>query len=98
MNYIRTKNSLLGLAAGDSLSWQALYHKSYNFPFWTRRLRREIDVESETIGIIKPNLPFSLNIPSEPFKISPTDDSEWAAFTTKQLIENSGEYEHSPDS
>ncbi len=92
MNYQRTKNALLGLAAGDALSWQALYHKSYNFPFWTRRLRREIDVESESVGILKPNLPFSLNIPTESFKISPTDDSEWAAFISQILIQNEGVY------
>jgi ADP-ribosylglycohydrolase len=92
VEYIRTKNALLGLAAGDALSWQALYHKSYALPFWTRRLRREIDVESEKEGIVRLNLPFSLNVPVDPFFISPTDDTEWAAFTAGTIISNNGEY------
>lgn len=87
MKYQRTKNTLLGLAVGDALSWQSLFHRGYDLPFWTRRLRREIDVESEDKGIIKLNLPFSLNNPADTFKMSPTDDSEWAAFTALLIIE-----------
>jgi len=86
----RTKNVLLGLALGDALSWQSLFHRGYDLPFWTRRLRREIDVESEDKGIIRLNLPFSLNTPVSAFKMSPTDDTEWAAFTASLLIEKEG--------
>ncbi|MGE5363328.1 MAG: ADP-ribosylglycohydrolase family protein [Bacteroidota bacterium] len=94
MSYQRTKNSLLGLAAGDAISWQAMYHRSNELPFWTRRLRREIDAESEDAGIIRPNLPFSLNNPADAFKFSCTDDAEWAAFTALKLIENNGVYDY----
>lgn len=82
----RAFNALIGLAAGDAISWPALYHRSYLLPFWTRRIRREIDVESEAINIIRLPMPFSLNQPAMAFTISPTDDTEWAAFTAKQLI------------
>ena len=82
----RIENALFGLALGDALSWQSLYHRAYDLPFWTRRLRREIDVESENAGIIRLNLPFSLNCPVESFKMSPTDDTEWAAFTINQIL------------
>lgn len=94
MSYQRTRNSLLGLAAGDAISWQAMYHRSNELPFWTRRLRREIDAESEETGIVRPNLPFSLNNPADAFKFSSTDDTEWAAFTALKLIENEGVYDY----
>jgi len=93
LKYQRSKNALLGLAIGDSISWQAMYHRSLELPFWTRRIRREIDVESETYKIIKLNLPFSLNNPAEPFKISPTDDTEWATFTIDLLLKANGKYD-----
>jgi ADP-ribosylglycohydrolase len=93
LNYQRSKNALLGLAIGDSFSWQAMYHRSLELPFWTRRIRREIDVESETYKIVKLNSPFSLNNPVEPFKFSPTDDTEWAAFTIDLLLKAEGKYD-----
>jgi len=93
LNYQRSKNALLGLAIGDSLSWQAMFHRSLELPFWTRRIRREIDVESETYKIVKLNSPFSLNNPVEPFKLSPTDDTEWAAFTIDSLLKADGKYD-----
>ena len=83
----------MGLALGDSLSWQAMYHRSLELPFWTRRIRREIDAESENSKIIKLNLPFSLNNPVESFKISPTDDTEWAAFTIGLLLKANGKFD-----
>ncbi len=44
MNYeVRAKGALYGLAIGDAVGWPALYHRTYTLPFWTRRLRREID-------------------------------------------------------
>jgi len=87
----RAKSALIGLAIGDALSWPALYHRSYMLPFWTRRIRREIDAGSEETNIIRPPMPFSLNRPSEPLALGPTDDTEWAAFTATLLIEQNGD-------
>jgi len=85
----RAFNALMGLAAGDAISWPAQYHRSYLLPFWTRRIRREIDGESEDVNVIRLPMPFSLNQPATVYDIGATDDTEWAAFTAKQLI-NSG--------
>ncbi len=82
--------ALMGLAAADAISWQALYHRSYVLPFWTRRIRREMDAESEDSNVIRLPMPFSLNQPASAFSIGPTDDTEWAVFTAKQLIDQSG--------
>ncbi len=92
MEYNRTKISLLGLAVGDALSWQAMFNRSFQYPVWTRRVRREIDADSEKNNILKLNLPFSLNNQPDLFNLSPTDDTEWAAFTARIIAKDKGEY------
>lgn len=77
---------MLGLAVGDAISWPAMFHRSFLFPFWTRRIRREIDAAVENTNVIRPPMPFSLNRPAEAFAIGPADDAEWAAFTAQQLL------------
>ncbi|MFW6028656.1 MAG: ADP-ribosylglycohydrolase family protein [Halanaerobiales bacterium] len=89
---MRTKkiqNTLIGLAVGDSLGWPAIYHRSHLFPFWTRRLRRDIDYESESKNVIRPLVPFSLNISQEPFEIGPSHNTEWSAFILKMHLNKS---------
>ena len=83
----RARGALLGLALGDALSWQALFHRSYAYPFWTRRLRREIDAASEDTGVVRPQIPFSLNQSPDGFAPGPTDDTEWAAFVMQTLLD-----------
>ncbi|MGH7596416.1 MAG: ADP-ribosylglycohydrolase family protein [bacterium] len=92
MNELRQRayNAMLGLAVGDAMSWPAMFHRSYLLPFWTRRIRREMEAASETTNVIRPAMPFSLNRPAEAFAIGPTDDSEWAAFTAQQLLLQDG--------
>ena len=87
---IRTRNAMMGLAIGDALGWNAMYHRSFLLPPWTQRLRRDIEAESENSGTIGQALPFSLNRDSSGFLLGPTDDSEWAAFTASLLMENNG--------
>ena len=87
---IKTRNAMMGLAIGDALGWNAMYHRSYLLPVWTRRLRRDIEAESEKSGTIGQALPFSLNRDSSGFLLGPTDDSEWATFTASLLLENNG--------
>jgi ADP-ribosylglycohydrolase len=94
---IKIKNMFTGLAIGDALSWTAMYHKSYLYPQWTRRLRREIDTEAEQYKIIRPNLPFSLNVPSDEFSLAPTDDTEWAAFTADIILKNNAVFNFERD-
>ena len=86
----RACNAMLGLAAGDAMSWPAMFHRSYLLPFWTRRIRREMEAAAETNKVIRPAMPFSLNRPAEVFAIGPTDDTEWAAFTAQQLLLQDG--------
>lgn len=89
----RAINAMLGLAVGDALSWPAMFHRSLRLPFWTRRIRREIDAATENTNVIRPPMPFSLNRPAEAFAIGPTDDTEWAAFTAQQLLAQNGRLE-----
>lgn len=86
----RGKNALFALAIGDALGWPAFYHRTYTLPFWTRRLRREIDVAQEEQGIVRFPMPFSLNRPTEALQFAPTDDTEWASYTMEALIETGG--------
>lgn len=89
----RITGALLGLAVGDALGWPSLYHRSYQLPFWTRRIRRELDAEQESSNATRPPVPFSLNQPVAPLAIGPSDDAEWAAFTATLLIRTEGRME-----
>ena len=91
----RARNALLGLALGDAMSWPAMFQRSYALPFWTRRIRREIDAAEETTHAIRPAMPFSLNRSAEAFALCGTDDTEWAAFTAQQLVQQRGKLEAS---
>lgn len=82
---------MLGLAVGDAISWPAMFHRSYVLPFWTRRVRREMDAASESSQVIRPPMPFSINQNPLAFDLGPTDDSEWCAFTAEQLLQQNGE-------
>lgn len=89
----RAWNSMIGLAIGDAISWPAMYHRSFLLPLWTRRIRREIDLAAETDNVIITPMPFSLNQPAQNFNISPTDDSEWAAFSAGILLKSGDDLE-----
>ena len=92
MNYeVRAKGALYGLAIGDAVGWPAFYHRTYTLPFWTRRLRREIDAAQEDQRVLRFPMPFSLNRPTEDLQFAPTDDTEWASFTMEALLETEGE-------
>lgn len=92
--YTKAFNSLIGLAIGDALNWNSLFHRGFNYPFWTRRLRRDIEADHEKHNIIKSSLPFSLNQQSGGFHISPTDDTEWIVFNMNLLNKNKGVYDY----
>lgn len=89
----KARNSLYGLAIGDAINWNSVYHRSFRYPFWTRRLRREIDLDQDSNNIIKSSLPFSLNQQSEGFELTPTDDTEWVVFNMQNIIANNGKYD-----
>lgn len=86
----RSRNAMFGLALGDALSWPAMFHRSYTLPFWTRRIRREIDSEAEFTRALPVAMPFSLNRSAAAFSLGPTDDTEWAAFGMQYLIKCRG--------
>ncbi len=87
----RARNAMIGLAIGDALSWTAMFHRSFLLPPWTRRMRREIDASAEATNVIVTPMPFSLNRPAKHFNISPTDKTEWAAFTAEILLDSKDE-------
>lgn len=87
VNNQRAFNAMAGLAIGEALSWPAMYHRSYLLPFWTRRIRREIDAASEKDNVVALPVPFSLNQPAQLFNMSPTVNTEWASFTAEILID-----------
>lgn len=71
---------LSGLVLGEQLSWTNLYDRSFLLPFWTRRKRRELDVQHEADGLLEVNLPFALNQPTEALKPGPGPRAEWFIF------------------
>ncbi|MBW7888079.1 MAG: ADP-ribosylglycohydrolase family protein [Bacteroidetes bacterium] len=89
----RSRNAMLGLAVGDAISWTSIFHRSFLLPKWTRRIRREIEISSEDNHVIVMPMPFSLNQPVQHFDISPTDKTEWAAFTAENLLKKNSSYE-----
>lgn len=89
---LRARNAMFGLAMGDAISWPAMFHRSVAMPFWTRRIRREIDAASEDNNTLPVAMPFSLNRPAEAFSLAPADDTEWAAFTLKNLLHLQGNF------
>jgi len=85
---IKQKNgALYGLAIGDALSWPAMFQRSFQLPFWTRRKRREMDAEAEINFTLNLTLPYSLNQNADHFNLCPTNNTEWVAFTIQQLME-----------
>lgn len=90
---LRVRNAMLGLALGDAISWPAMFHRSVVLPFWTRRIRREIDAASEDNNTLPLAMPFSLNRPAEAFSLAPADDTEWAAFTIKNILRQRGKFD-----
>jgi len=82
----RAKNAMIGLAIGDAISWTAMFNRSFLLPEWTRRKRREIDLDSESTNVITLPMPFSLNQDATNFDISPTHNTEWAAFTAEIIL------------
>lgn len=87
----RIEGLLLGIAAGDAVGWPAARHRAARLPDWTRRLTRELDTFAEQNATTTLPVPIALNQPSEPLRLGPSDDAEWAAFTALSLIEATAE-------
>ena len=49
-----------------------------------------MDAAAEDQGVLRIPQPFSLNRPSDPFTLGPTDDTEWAAWTADLLLRTDG--------
>lgn len=86
----RTAGALLGLAIGDAAGWPAVRHRSQLLPPWTRRLHRELDEFAETQQVTTLPVSFSLNQPTAPLRLGPSDDAEWAAWTLHRLGDGDG--------
>ncbi len=55
-------------------------------PEWTRRLTRELDTFAEQNATTTLPVPIALNQPSEPLRLGPSDDAEWAAFAAEAVL------------
>jgi ADP-ribosylglycohydrolase len=86
----RIEGLLLGLAAGDAAGWPAARHRAARMPDWTRRLTRELDTFAEQNATTTLPVPIALNQPSEPLRLGPSDDAEWAAFAAESVLTASG--------
>jgi ADP-ribosylglycohydrolase len=75
----RIRNALHGLALGEALSWPVMYQQASLLPYWTRRLRRDIESENDLKNILTLPVAFSLNQDRNVFKLSPASNTEWAA-------------------
>ncbi|MFH8975631.1 ADP-ribosylglycohydrolase family protein [Streptomyces sp. NPDC017890] len=82
----RIEGLLLGLAAGDAAGWPAARHRAARMPEWTRRLTRELDTFAEQNATTTLPVPIALNQPSEPLRLGPSDDAEWAAFAAEAVL------------
>lgn len=86
----RVAGALLGLAIGDAAGWPSVRHRAHLLPPWTRRLHRELVEFSETEQVTTLPVPFSLNQPTQPLRLGPSDDAEWAAWTARWLLDSAG--------
>ncbi|NQT63131.1 MAG: ADP-ribosylglycohydrolase family protein [Candidatus Marinimicrobia bacterium] len=86
--------ALLGLALGESLSWSSMYEHSNELPPWLSRIRREIESDMRDDKIRSLPTPFSLNQSPLPLKPGPGDFTEWAAWTSKLLVEFKSDLNH----
>jgi len=85
-NLIRSRNAMIGLAIGNAVSWTAMYQRSLLLPQWTRRIRREMEISSESNNVFLQPMPFSLNQNPDIFYLSPSCLTEWAVFTSEILL------------
>ncbi|MEV3856216.1 ADP-ribosylglycohydrolase family protein [Streptomyces sp. NPDC050095] len=83
----RIEGLLLGIAAGDAAGWPSGRHRAARLPDWTRRLTRELDTFAEQNATTTLPVPIALNQPSEPLRLGPSDDAEWAAFTAHAILD-----------
>lgn len=88
---------LSGLVLGEQLSWTSLYERSFLLPFWTRRKRREMDVQHEIDGLLEVNLPFALNQPADALKPGPGPRAEWFVFQFQLVAGADYSLEHATD-
>ena len=88
------KLALLGLAIGESLSWSSMYEHANELPLWLSRIRREMESDLRDEKISSFPKPFSLNQSPQPLKPAPGDFTEWAAWTSKVLIEFKSDFNH----
>ncbi len=87
-------SAITGLAIGDALGWESLYHNARSLPSWLGRIRREIEADMKTHNSTSLPKPFSLN--QSPVKLNPgpADVTEWATWTAILLLENQGTLTH----
>jgi len=79
-----------GLVLGEQSCWTGLFERSFLMPFWTRRKRREIDVQHEMDDLLTVTLPFALNQPTEALVAGSGPRAEWFIFQLRLLTAGEG--------
>ncbi len=78
--------ALLGLAYGDAISFPALYHRTHQFVERRREFLWRANRDSARNRIIRLTMPFTHRDAPEKLEPFPTDDTEYAVFTTQTLL------------
>jgi ADP-ribosylglycohydrolase len=78
--------TLLGLAFGDSIGFPAMFHKTHQFPEKRRHFLWRMNRQLASQRIIRLMLPYTHRNPAESLEPFPTDDTEWALFSSQAIL------------
>ncbi len=83
--------ALFGLAYGDAIGFPALFHRFKETPRKRHEFLWRTNAELDRQNIIRLMLPYTHRLPAEMLEPGPTDDTEFALFTLRALVEAEGE-------
>jgi len=83
----RCYGALLGLALGDAIGYPALFHRTFQFPAKRRDFVWNTNRELARERIIRLTLPFTHRIAAETLHPWGTDDTEYAVWTARTLLQ-----------
>lgn len=87
----RIIGTLYGLAYGDAVGFPSLFHRFHVLPAKRHDFLFETNKRLSRDHILPLALPFTHRQPEETLAPGPTDDTEYAVFTLKTLVESGGE-------
>ena len=79
------RSGVLGLAAGDALSWLAADHREYLLPTRRMGVLRTLDAHADATGTTTRPRPHVHSSPASTLRPGPGDDLEWFVVTARAL-------------